>query len=118
MIHAPAGGPWSFGDRPAYLAAPTDPIVGPRDRSVAVLLHRYLSAFGPASAADFSQFTMIPQPPIRAALDLLGDDLVTYLGPDGKPLYDVRDGRMPPEATAAPPRLMAMWDSILLASNE
>ena len=36
-------------------------------------------------------------------------------GPDGSELFDVPGGLLPPEETPAPPRLMAMWDSILLA---
>ena len=36
-------------------------------------------------------------------------------GPDGAALLDVPDGELPGEGTPAPPRLMAMWDSTLLA---
>ena len=36
-------------------------------------------------------------------------------GADGAVLLDVPDGELPGEGTPAPPRLMAMWDSTLLA---
>ena len=36
-------------------------------------------------------------------------------GPEGTELFDVPGGLLPPEDSPAPPRLMAMWDSMLLA---
>ena len=118
LVHAPTGGAWSFGDRPSYVDARLRGHDGSAEAAVAVLVRRYLEAFGPASEADFGQFTMLPRPRSRAALDLLADDLVTYEGPDGKLLYDVRGGNVPPDDTPAPPRLMAMWDSTLLAYRD
>ena len=79
--HAPTDGPWSFTDRPSFVAARTTPFDGEREAALPLLLRRYLQAFGPASAADFNQFTMLPQPPIKAALAALGDELVTHEGP-------------------------------------
>ncbi|MGH2402124.1 MAG: winged helix DNA-binding domain-containing protein [Candidatus Limnocylindria bacterium] len=118
VVHAPTGGPWSFGDRPSYVSSRIGPFAAGREQSLPVLVRRYLEAFGPASSADINQFTMIPQAPIRAALGVLTDDLETYEGPDGKLLYDVRGEELPPEETPAPPRLMAMWDSVLLAYRD
>jgi len=118
VVHAPTGGPWLFGDRPSYVASPIEPFAGSREESLPVLVRRYLEAFGPASEADFGQFTMIPRPPTRAALGVLSDQLDTYEGPDGKQLYDVRGGVVPPDETPAPPRLMAMWDNVLLAYKD
>jgi hypothetical protein len=118
MLHAPTGGPWSFSDRPSYLSAPSGGVRGSREQSVAKLLRSYLAAFGPASAADVNQFTMIPQPPIRAALDVLADELVIHEDPAGKVLYDIRGSELPEEEVVAPPRLMAMWDNILLAYRD
>jgi hypothetical protein len=118
VVHAPTGGPWSYADRPSYVASRGEPFSGDEADAVAVLVRRYLDAFGPASPADIGQFTSIPQPPIRAALDLLSEELDRYDGPDGKPMYDVLGGLVPPEETPAPPRLMAMWDNVLLAYRD
>ena len=118
VLHAPTGGPWSFGDRPSYVASSIRPFAGGREQSLPLLIRRYLEAFGPASSADVNQFTMIPQAPIRTALDALADDLETHEGPDGTLLYDIRGGELPAEDTPAPPRLMAMWDSVLLAYRD
>lgn len=118
MLHAPTGGPWSFGDRPSFVASTMDRFEGTAADALAVLVRRYLAAFGPASEADFTQFTTLPRPRMRDALAVLGNELATHEGPDGKPLYDLHDGPLPSEDTPAPPRLMSMWDNILLAYRD
>ncbi|HEY0638261.1 MAG TPA: winged helix DNA-binding domain-containing protein [Pseudonocardiaceae bacterium] len=115
FVHAPTGGPWSFGRRPAYLAAPTTPSTRTREESLRHLVRRYLSGFGPASVADVAQFALVPRLTVRQVLRDLGDELVRLEGPGGAELYDLPGGLLPPEDTPAPPRLMAMWDSVLLA---
>ncbi len=115
VVHAPTGGPWSFGQRPAYLAAVSDPGVSDPLDAVQWLLQRYLQGFGPATTRDFGQFTILRQPVIREAVTGLGDALVELEGPDGSTLYDIRGGPIPEGDTPTPPRLMAMWDSVLLA---
>lgn len=106
LVHAPTGGPWSFGLRPSYLAVNAEP----RERMAAVaeMLRRYLTGFGPATVLDMNQFSMLPRTTIREALALL--DLVR----DGDH-FDVPGRTLPDEDVVAPPRLMAMWDSTLLA---
>jgi hypothetical protein len=118
VVHFPTGGPWSFGDRPAYVASAVAAYGGDRETTLPRLVRRYLAAFGPASIADITQFTIIPQPPIKAAIAALADELVTYEGPDRKTLHDVADGAMPVEDTPAPPRLLPMFDNVLLAYRD
>ena len=121
LLHAPTGGPWSFGQRPAYRAAghrPTPADAQAADRALEVLVRRYLEAFGPASVADVAQFALVTRTRVRAALLALGADLERLGGPAGEDLYDVPGAPRPPEDTPAPPRLMAMWDSVLLAHHD
>jgi len=118
LWHAPAGAPWSFGPRPSYVAARSRPVLADPDASAAALqtlIKRYLEGFGPASMADVAQFAMVYRPLVKEALTALSDELERLGGPDGKDLYDVPGAPRPPEDTPAPPRLLAMWDSILLA---
>ena len=116
-MHTPTGGKWSFGLRPSYLAAPTEPARGTPDESLRQLVRRYLEGFGPASAADFAQFTLHTRSAARTALQALAgtETLTTLEGPDGAELFDVPGAPLPPEDTSSPPRLLAMWDSTLLA---
>ncbi|MER5832334.1 winged helix DNA-binding domain-containing protein [Streptomyces sp. NPDC002130] len=118
LLHVPTGGPWSFGPRSSFVAARTGPV--PRGRATVPealrhLVLRYLGGFGPASVADIAQFAMVPRAPVRQALLVLGDAVEQLRGPEGTLLYDVPGASRPPADTPAPPRLMAMWDSVLLA---
>ncbi|MDX2646677.1 winged helix DNA-binding domain-containing protein [Streptomyces sp. PA03-1a] len=115
--HAPAGGPWSFTLPNTYRASAAVPAPEPEqtDAGVRRLLLAYLGAFGPASAQDFARFTLLQRSVITRALDGLGDQVVQVAGPGRAALYDLADATVPDEDTPAPPRLLPMWDSILLA---
>lgn len=118
LLHAPTGGPWSFGHRPAYVACGTRPVLGDPDvsaGSLRILVRRYLEGFGPSSVADVAQFAMVQRGQAREALRALAGDLERLEGPHGVELFDIPGAARPDEDTPAPPRLMAMWDSIMLA---
>ncbi len=113
LHHAPTGGPWSFGERASFTSAQTKD--SSRDESEERLVLRYLQAFGPASIPDFSQFTILRRPVVSRAMRALGDQVEEVEGPDGAKLYDVLGAPLPAEDTPAPPRLLPMWDNVLLA---
>lgn len=126
LWHAPAGPPWSFGQRTSFIAASSRPVLGDPSDSESLmrgepaaglqrLMRRYLEGFGPASVADWAQFMMIRRPLVKAALQGLAGELEQLKGPDGTTLYDIPGALLPSDDTPAPPRLMAMWDSVLLA---
>ena len=118
LLHAPTGGPWSFGHRPVYVAPRTRPVLAHPDVSDAALqtlVLRYLEGFGPASVADAAQFAMVQRARVKGALQALAGNLERLEGPSGEGLFDIPDGLRPHEDTPAPPRLMGMWESILLA---
>jgi hypothetical protein len=115
LWHHATGGPWSFGPRPSYVSARPKPKAADTDESMRRLVRRYLEGFGPASAQDIAQFSTMIRPPVRNAVAEMGDELVRLEGPDGAELFDVPGGLRPPEDSPAAPRLMAMWDSVLLA---
>jgi hypothetical protein len=111
--NAPTTEPWSFGRRPVFLPC----TAGADDElaATAELVRRYLTAFGPATVADMSQFTILKRSAIRQVVESMAD-VVAVAGPDGAQLVDVTGGDPEPNAeTATPPRLLGMWDSVLLA---
>lgn len=118
LLRAPTGGPWSFGPRPAYIAPETTPVMADLEiaaESLQKLVLRYLAGFGPASVADIAQFAMIQRVRAREALKALDGNLERLEGPNGEELFDIPGAPLPDEEVPAPPRLMAMWDSTLLA---
>jgi hypothetical protein len=60
---------------------------------------------------------MIPRPLAREPLRSLvaAGSLLALEGPHGEDLFDVPGAALPPEDSPAPPRLLPMWDSTLLA---
>lgn len=123
LLHAPTTPPWSFGTRPSYVAPPIRPTRADPEVSAAslrTLVLRYLEGFGPASVADVAQFALVQRARARTALQALaGDGGVERLtGPNGEELFDTPGASRPDEDTPAPPRLMAMWDSVLLAYSD
>jgi hypothetical protein len=118
LRNAPTGGPWSFGLRPTFVAAPRAP--GPVGGEAALrhLVRRYLEGFGPASIPDIAQFSLLQRTVVRRTVESMAAELVELEGPGGTALYDVPGRSLPPEDTTAPPRLLPMWDSVLLAYHD
>ena len=117
LLHEPIGGPWSFGTRQSFIAARERPVLTDPDIAadkLRALLLRYLTAFGPASVADMARFALVSRARAKAAA-ALSSELDRLEGPRGEVMYDVPGAPRPDGATPAPPRLMAMWDSVLLA---
>jgi hypothetical protein len=118
MHHVPTGRPWSFRTPSSFVAARPRWAPKSSDESVQRLVRRYLEGFGPASVADFGQFTIIRRAVALQALRDLGDKVEVLEGPNGTTLHDVQGASLPAEDTPAPPRLLPMWDSILLAYSD
>jgi hypothetical protein len=110
--------PWSFDTNPSYVAPATLPTLADTDvanMSLRTLIRRYLAGFGPASVADMALFAQVQRARAKAAVRALGEELERLEGPGGTVLYDLPGSRLPDEDTPAPPRLLGMWDNVLLA---
>lgn len=115
LVRAPGEQAWSFDRAGRFVTRPDDgPDLDP-DAATQRLIVRYLQAFGPASPQDFAQFTMLRRVHTRAAWDRVREDLVTLEDPRGTTLFDLPDGPLSDGDVPAPPRLLPMWDSVLLA---
>jgi winged helix DNA-binding protein len=120
LAHAPSGESWSFGRRPLLANADSWLAAGPwADEPTAIehLVRRYLGAFGPASLADIARWSGLSVARIRpgvAAVEASGD-LMAFRSERGRALIDLADAPRPSDDIAAPPRLLPMWDSTVLA---
>jgi len=115
LAHSPNDAVWSFDSRQVFEAAPSALRRIDRAGALRELVLRYLSAFGPASVADVAQFTLLPRSLVRDVLTRCRDGVTVATGPDGNDLYDTHDPAPIDGDTPAPPRLLGMWDQILLA---
>jgi hypothetical protein len=81
------------------------------------LVRRHLAAFGPATAADVGSWSGLSVGRLQAgiaAIERTGD-LRRFSDERGRMLLDLEGAPLPPANTEARPRLLPMWDSVLLA---
>ena len=120
FVHAPSDVPWSFGRRPRVVDAEAwlvDGAFADVDAALEHLVRRYLGAFGPASVADVASWSGIAVGRLRPTIERLDQagELRRFLDPRGRDLIDLDGAALPDPAIDAPPRLLPMWDSVLLA---
>jgi uncharacterized protein YcaQ len=79
------------------------------------LLRRYLGAFGPATIQEAANWAGLP---VKALAAVAGNlRLRRFRAEDGAELLDVPGAPLPDPETPAPPRFLANWDPMLLASR-
>jgi hypothetical protein len=119
LVHVPFAGEGYGRSRYALADAWIGPAPTDLDEPAALrhLARRYLAAFGPATLEDLMAWAGRRGSPARwrLAVASLGDAVVPVRAEDGRELLDLVDGPRPDEATDAPPRLLARWDSLLLS---
>jgi winged helix DNA-binding protein len=109
LVRAPADGTWGAKAPSSLLAAPA----GDAGDALAEVVKRHLRAFGPAGPEDVAGWIGWRTPPVREALERL--DLERVEDEDGRALYDLPGAPRPDGDAEAPPRLLAAFDSALLA---
>jgi hypothetical protein len=123
FIRTPEPVTWSYGRRPAFVSADAwlgGASVPSEAAGMDRLVLRHLTAFGPASVADIASWSRVEITRIRSALQRLAGalGLRTFRDEDGRTLYDIADGPLPPADTPAPPRFLPMWDGVLLGYSD
>jgi hypothetical protein len=111
LIQRPPAGHWDDPRRAGFVLDPR-PLPDPAD-AAALVLARYLGAFGPASRRDVAAWAGVAQRDFAAAWERL--ETVAYCDEGGTELRDLPGLPLPPAGTPLPPRLLAHWDQPLLA---
>jgi DNA glycosylase AlkZ-like len=115
FVRVPQDGAWGAKAPGLLLAAPRPRGAAKGDKALDEVVRRHLRAFGPAGADDVAGWIGWRTPPVRAALERLAPDLACFEDEKGRALYDLPDAPRPDPETPAPPRLLAAFDSVLLA---
>jgi hypothetical protein len=113
LVQVPPRGLWGRSGPPAFttarswLAAVADPAADPAE-----VVRRYLAAYGPASVRDLQAWLGATR--LAPAVAAIRDELVEFRDEAGVHLYDLPDAPRPDGDAAAPPRLLADFDTILM----
>ena len=111
----PEDGEWGTTSPSALRAAPKPRRKLTPEAALDEVVLRHLRAFGPASADDVASWINWRPKPVRGALARLEGKLAQFEDEGGRALYDLPDAPRPDPDTPAPPRLLAPFDSVLLA---
>jgi DNA glycosylase AlkZ-like len=111
LVQLPPAGYWSH-TRGSLFVLARDPLPDPAD-AAALVLERYLAAFGPASKRDVAAWSGVAQRDFAAAWERV--ETLSYRDEHGVELLDLPGAPLPPADTPLPPRLLAHWDQPLLA---
>lgn len=114
VVQTPPRGLWGQSGAAAYAllddwVGADEPVYAPEE-----IVRRYLAGFGPASVADTQQWCGLKG--LKPAFEALGDELISFLAPDGKTrLFDLPDAPRPEADAPAPVRILPEWDNLLLS---
>jgi hypothetical protein len=113
MMRVTDGDGWAYsGNSPFALA---DPEPDAEDR-VQELVRRYVAAFGPATPADATIWS--GRSGLKPVFEDMRDELVTFRDENDRELFDLPDAPRPPAETPAPPRLLPVYDNLLLSHQD
>jgi hypothetical protein len=117
LVRVPHDGSWAGSRTPnAFGAAPAAGGSAPSgEEALDSVIRWHLAAFGPAAAEDVAGWIGWRTPPVRAALEQAGSELVRFEDGTGRTLFDLASAPRPDGELAAPPRLLPWFDSVLLA---
>jgi hypothetical protein len=115
LVRVPPSGTWERprGDRYGLAETWLGTTQATEADGLALLLRRYLAAFGPASLKDAANWAGLPPRVLAPAVDFLR--LRGFRDEAGNELLDLPRAPLPDPDTPAPARFLPMWDATLLA---
>jgi hypothetical protein len=114
LVQLPPAGHWKDPRRSSFVIDPR-PLPSEED-AAALVLGRYLAAFGPASRRDMASWAGVAQRDFAAGLERL--TTVTYRDEKDVELFDLPDAPLPPAGTRLPVRFLSRWEQPLLAYDD
>jgi hypothetical protein len=111
LVQLPPAGHWKDRRRASFVVD-RRPLPSEQD-AAALVLERYLAAFGPASRRDMASWAGAAQRDFAAGLERL--TTVTYRDEKDVELFDLPDAPLPPAGTKLPVRFLSRWEQPLLA---
>jgi hypothetical protein len=84
--------------------------------SLDALVLRYLRAFGPASGHDFGSWSGLAGGP--AAMERLRPQLLSFVGEDGRELFDLPEAPRPGPDIEAPVRFLPDYDNVVVGYDD
>lgn len=115
MIHVPPSGFWRHHGKPSLVGWPGELPAEPA--ATALLIRRYLAAFGPATREDIAHFTYLRLRQIDPALAAL-EPLRRFTDVAGRTLLDLSDGAIVDDDRPLPTRFLAKWDAAVISHKD
>ncbi len=112
LVHVPPSGFWRFHGKASLRFFPEAAV--PEPAASALLVRRYLRAFGPATRKDIAAFTYLPLRVIDPALAAI-EPLRRVTDEQGRDLLDLPGVPRVPESVVPPVRFLARWDAALIS---
>jgi hypothetical protein len=116
LVVVPNDSRWSYPGNPKFTLAEAwlgKPV--PTENDFRGLVLRYLAAFGPAGVTDIQTWSGLGK--LKAAVEALKPELVTYNDEHGRELYDLPDTLLPAADVPAPIRFLPEYDNLLLSHS-
>ena len=110
LTFLPPAGHWRDTTRKARFVLDPRPLPDP-EAAAALVLTRYLEAFGPASKKDVADWAGVAQ----RDFPWHKVETIAYRDEKGRELLDLPGQPLPPADTKLPPRFLGHWDQPLLA---
>jgi hypothetical protein len=113
LVQVPPRGVWGAGGHARY--ATVESWTGyelETQPSIDRVVLRYLGAFGPASVMDVQKWSGLTK--LKAVLERLRPQLLTFRDEHGRELFDLPDAPRPGPDVAAPVRFLGEYDNVLL----
>lgn len=117
LVQVPVSGGWSYPGNPQFTLAEEwlgKPVSA--ENHFKTLVFRYLAAFGPATVTDLQKWSGMGK--LKAAVDQLKSELVTYRDETRRELFDLPDMPIPDADLSVPVRFLPEFDNLLLAHDK